>query len=56
MIVREKMRDKTNLKSLAEEQDDVVLAGKLTFSQVVEGRYGAPEARSVLVTFAARSA
>lgn len=52
-----KMRESTNLKSDAAEQlVPAVDAGKLTFSQVPLGRYGFPEATSVLVTLVASSA
>lgn len=48
--------DNTNWKSAGEEQVLLLTAGKLTLSQIPDGRYGLPEVTRLWVTFVDRSA
>ncbi len=48
--------ESTNLKSAGDEQVLPVTAGKLTLSQMSDGRYGFPDATRLWVTFVDRSA
>ena len=47
--------DKTNLNCAADEQRVLLTAGKFTFSQVLAGKYGFPDATRVCVTLVERA-